>query len=86
MLSRACFLLFASVAADYSPLPGVDTTYETVLASEEAVYVKKGDQVKVHATVCTLSHIYLLESQHQRIGSYLLHFSVVNASAMSGRR
>jgi hypothetical protein len=84
MLSRACFLLFASVAADYSPLPGVDTTYETVVASDEAVYVKKGDQVKVHATVCTLSH--LLVSQHQRIGSYLLHFSVVHASAMSGRR
>lgn len=43
-------LVLAVAAGDFVPLPGFDTTYETVVVSDEETVVKKGDTVKVHAT------------------------------------
>ena len=43
-------VVLAVVAGDFAPLPGFDTTYETVVASTDETVVNKGDQVKVHAT------------------------------------
>ena len=51
MKSRApTLVLLAVVAGDFAPLPGFDTTYETVVTSSDETVVKKGDQGKVHAT------------------------------------